>query len=122
MKRYVEEPGNDTVVAAMAQARSWITCRICFVEGMRALGLSAGGRALASFEDDWPRLEIIELDQALAELAAVVASEDGLRSLDAIHLAAALSLPAPDLVLATWDRRLHAAAVGRGLAALPESI
>ena len=49
----------------------------------------------------------------------MLAVERELRSLDALHLAAALLLPRNDLVLATWDRRLHAAARAEGLAVLP---
>lgn len=45
-----------------------------------------------------------------------------LRSLDAFHLAAALVLSATDLTLATWDRRLHAAARERGLRVLPDAL
>jgi hypothetical protein len=45
-----------------------------------------------------------------------------LGSLDALHLAAALILPPEDLVFATWDRRLHAAAGEEGLALLPETV
>jgi len=42
-----------------------------------------------------------------------------MRSLDALHLAAAVLLPPADLVVATWDRRLHAAALAVGLRVLP---
>jgi hypothetical protein len=37
-------------------------------------------------------------------------------------LAAALLLPRDDLVLATWDRRLHAAAAAEGLTLTPEKL
>jgi hypothetical protein len=42
--------------------------------------------------------------------------------MDALHLAAALMLPRDDLLLATWDRRLHAAAGAEGLALTPEKL
>jgi predicted nucleic acid-binding protein len=45
-----------------------------------------------------------------------------LRSLDALHLAAALLLPRDDLLLATWDRRLHAAARAEGLELVPDEL
>jgi uncharacterized protein len=44
------------------------------------------------------------------------------RSLDALHLAAALVLPEEDLVFAVWDRRLHAAARAEGLQTLPDTL
>jgi predicted nucleic acid-binding protein len=65
---------------------------------------------------------VIEIDQPLVEAAAVLALERGLRSLDALHLAAALVLPHEDLALATWDRRLHAAAIDVGLRLIPETL
>ena len=65
---------------------------------------------------------MIEVDQRLVEEAAELAVERELRSLDALHLAAALMLPREDLFLATWDRRLHAAAGVEGLALIPERL
>jgi hypothetical protein len=45
-----------------------------------------------------------------------------LRSSDDLHLAAALVLPESDLVMVTWDKRLHAGAVAEGLAVLPTAL
>jgi predicted nucleic acid-binding protein len=42
-----------------------------------------------------------------------------LRGYDAVHLASALAIDSPDVVLATWDRALAAAAVEEGLAVVP---
>jgi predicted nucleic acid-binding protein len=56
----------------------------------------------------------------LASDAAQLAVEHGLRSLDALHLGAALALPQDELLLATWDKRLHAAAMSEGIPRLPE--
>ncbi|WP_239341081.1 PIN domain-containing protein [Frankia sp. CiP3] len=50
-------------------------------------------------------------------LASAAALTDPLlRSLDAVHLATALRLDAPSLVLVTYDKRLSAAASQEGLA------
>jgi predicted nucleic acid-binding protein len=65
---------------------------------------------------------VVEVDQALVEHAAALAGQRELRSLDALHLAATLVLPRQDLVVATRDRRLHAAAKAEGLALLPATI
>jgi predicted nucleic acid-binding protein len=65
---------------------------------------------------------VIEVDQRLVEHAAELAIDRELRSLDALHLAAALVLPRDDLVLATWDRRLHASAGAAGLQLIPEAL
>ncbi|HWY91070.1 MAG TPA: hypothetical protein VNY31_10400, partial [Solirubrobacteraceae bacterium] len=65
---------------------------------------------------------MIEVGQSLVEDAAKLAIDRELRSLDALHLAAALMLPLDDLLLATWDRRRHAAAGAEGLALIPERL
>jgi uncharacterized protein len=65
---------------------------------------------------------VIELDQSLAEEASRLAVDRDLRSLDALHLAAALVLPRDALTVATWDHRLHAAAASAGLLLTPESL
>jgi len=106
----------------MAQAEGWYICRVGFVETIRAVGLAAGSRATKAVKDDWPAFGIVELDQPLVEHAAALALERELRSLDSLHLAAALVLPGDDVTFATWDRRLHAAAGARGLRMLPETL
>jgi predicted nucleic acid-binding protein len=59
------------------------------------------------------------VSQDLADSAVDLSLEHELRSLDALHLAAALILPPQDLVVATWDKRLHTAAGSAGLGLLP---
>ncbi len=66
--------------------------------------------------------DVVEVDERLVEHAAELAIDRELRSLDALHLAAALMLSRDDLLLATWDRRLHAAAGVEGLALIPERL
>ena len=58
----------------------------------------------------------------MAERAAALALSHELRSLDALHLAAALLLPAEAVTVATWDVRLHRAARAESLAVLPERV
>ncbi len=122
MKRYVAEDGSDTIRAAMAQASGWFICRIGFVETVRATTLTAGETAASHFRDEWPAFGVIELDQALAEEASRLTVDHDLRSLDALHLAAALVLPRDALTVATWDRRLHAAAASAGLPLTPTAL
>lgn len=107
---------------AMAAAEGWYMCRAGFVETVRAVGLAAGARATRTVEEEWPAFGVVEIDQSLAERAAALALERGLRSLDALHLAAALVLPRETLTFATWDRRLHTAAGAEGLTVLPARI
>lgn len=106
----------------MDRAEGWFICRVGYVETFRALGLVAGPAALRAARDEWPALGVVEVDQRLVEDAAALSVERDLRSLDALHLAAALILPRDHLVFATWDRRLHAAAGAEGLRCLPEAL
>jgi len=106
----------------MDGADGWFVCRVGFVETTRAIALSAGRSAAKAFREEWPAFGVIELDQDLVERASTLAVQRELRSLDALHLAAALVLPREELVMATWDRRLHAAARAERLDVLPGSL
>lgn len=106
----------------MAQSDGWFTCRVSFVETARAIGLAAGRSATRVFRSEWPAFGVIEINQSLAEHAADLTGAHNLRSLDALHLAAALLLPSDDVVVATWDVRLHAAAHAEGLSVVPQNL
>jgi predicted nucleic acid-binding protein len=103
----------------MDRADGWFTCRIGFVETVRAVGLAGGRTAARTVREEWHMFEVVEVSGRLAEEAAELAIGRELRSLDALHLAAALTLPLEDLFLATWDRRLYEAARAEGLELIP---
>jgi predicted nucleic acid-binding protein len=119
VKRYVAESGSELVCETMQTAEGWYICRAGFVETVRAVGLVAGQRATKVVREEWPAFGVVEVGQPLVEHAAALCLDRDLRSLDPLHLAAALVLPGEDLVFATWDRRLHAAAGAEGLQLLP---
>jgi predicted nucleic acid-binding protein len=58
----------------------------------------------------------VEVEDDLVEEAGVLVEKHRLRALDALHLAAALSLGDPALVFATWDSELATAVRNVGLA------
>lgn len=97
-------------------------CRVGFVETVRAVGLAGGRAAAKSVTDEWPALAVVEVDQRLVEDAVRLAGAHDLRSLDALHLAAALILPRETLSFASWDRRQRAAASAAGLQLLPDTL
>jgi predicted nucleic acid-binding protein len=103
----------------MDGADGWFICRVGFVETVRAVGLAAGRKTVDIVRAESPMFGVIEVDQRLVEQAANLALDLELRSLDALHLAAALVLPRDDLLFTTWDRRLHAAAGASGLQLMP---
>lgn len=119
VKRYVDEEGSDAVLEVMSGEKSWSMCRIGFVETVRAVARGGGPEDVERVQHDWIGCDVIELDRGLAERAAQLALSSELRALDALHLAAALSLPPASLIFATWDVRLHRAAREHGLRTLP---
>jgi hypothetical protein len=64
-------------------------------------------------------MRMIGVGPQLARSAGELAERHALRGYDALHLASALSIGDPDLVLATWDRQLARAALAAGAAVLP---
>lgn len=121
VKRYVAEEGSEALIGAMGEAEGWAICRVGYVETAGAVGLAVGKPAVRRLNADWPSFEVVEVDVSLAEHAAELASTEELRTLDALHLAAAL-LISDELTLATWDLRLHRAAQSQGLAVFPAEL
>jgi len=64
-------------------------------------------------------LHVIELDGRLAHAAGELAERRSLRGHDAVHLAAALAVEDPDLVVTTWDDDLARAALAEERAVVP---
>jgi predicted nucleic acid-binding protein len=123
VKRYVDEEGSDAVLDVMSGEDTWSMCRIGFVETMRAVARAGEPEDVKRARRDWAiGCNVVELDRDLAEHAARVALASGLRAMDAIHLASALSLSVEGLTFATWDVRLHRAARKRGLRTLPRAL
>jgi uncharacterized protein len=122
VKRYVAEEGSDVVLEAMNGPKPWAMCRIGFVETVRAVGVGGESQDVKKVERDWVAFYIVDVDRALTEHAAELALSHRLRTLDALHLAAALALPVDDLTFASWDTRLHRAAGDEALATLPAEL
>ncbi len=75
--------------------------------------------ALSKFEDDvLNRFSIINIDRSLIERAKTLVLQYEIRTLDAIQLAAALTLQDQFLVFVTADDKLLQAAEGNGLKSL----
>lgn len=107
----------------MDSSELWLASRLAYVETVRALGLARGPRSRPRklFEREWPHFTVVELDAELARAAADLALEDTLRTLDAVHLAAALAT-GNDATFASWDERLWTAAGRRGFRLLPATL
>lgn len=90
-----------------------VSCRLARVEVLRAVR-GRGTDALSRAREVVAGLDLIQLDDALLD-TAVGLPVPGLRSLDAIHLAAALSLGDELSALVTYDDRMARAARLLGL-------
>jgi len=55
----------------------------------------------------------------MAECLVNLAKSHAVRGADAVHLASALAVNDPDLVVAVWDRRLHAGMLAAGVRVAP---
>lgn len=119
LKRYVEEADSSAADSLLRGDHGLLTARYTIVEVRRNLARLLSGRDLvtarAAFADDLSSLSIIELDEVTCESAAAIAEATGVRTLDALHLAAAQRVSAPGTVFLTFDLRQAQAARALGL-------
>ncbi len=119
VKRYLREPGRDLVIEAMDADAAWCASALTRTETLVALHRSAVSRrqqqALwATFRDDWDAMVVIPVDDRCLGRAVEIGAGFGIRTVDAIHLAAADRLPRPTRYL-TFDRHQIPAAASLGL-------
>lgn len=122
LKRYVAEPDSDAADALLRSDPSLLTARHTIVEVRRNLARMIAGRSLAAaraqFARDLDLISIVELDEATCERAAAVAEVTGVRTLDALHLAAVQRAGGPAVPFLTFDVRQAQAARALGLTVL----
>lgn len=114
MKLVVNEEASTALHAYVRGPLRGVSCALARVEvplAARTHGLEALERARQLVA----QLDLVRLDDALLDAAASL-SVPGLRSLDAIHIAAALTLRSSGLAaVVTYDERMARAAVQVGL-------
>lgn len=113
LKRYVEEHDSDRANELLAADAELVTGRHTIAEVRRNLAqllpATAAAAARRAFADDLASFSLVEIDAATCELAASIAEQTGVRSLDALHLGAARRL-GTSLTFVTFDaRQAHAA-------------
>jgi uncharacterized protein len=118
VRRYVQGPGRDLVLDAMAADPVWCASALCRSETLLALHRLAvtprqHERMWGRLRDDWDAFVVIPVDDRCLAHAVEVGATYGLRTIDAVHLAAADRLPRPATYL-TFDRRHIPAAAGLG--------
>jgi uncharacterized protein len=118
LRRYVFDRDRTLVVEAMAADDDWCASALCRSEALIALHrLAVGPRQQAqlwqALREDWAAFVVVPVDDRCLARAAEVGATYGVRTVDAIHLAAADRLPRPVRYL-TFDRRQIPAAAGLG--------
>jgi predicted nucleic acid-binding protein len=118
VRRYVRGPGRALVVDAMDADGDWCASALCRSETLLALHRLAATPAQAErlwsrLRDDWDAFVVVPVDDRCLALAVELGATYGLRTVDAVHLAAADRLPRP-AAYATFDRHQIPAAAALG--------
>ena len=113
VKLVVREPESAALRAFLRRRTARASCALARVEVLRAVR-HHGPAAIARAHQVVERLELMRLDDGLLDAAARLPIEP-LRSLDAIHLAAAQRLGHDLSVLVSYDERMLAAARRLGI-------
>lgn len=114
LKLVVREPETAALEADLADRDGLLASRLAVVECRRAARRASDRRVLQTVEQILEAIYLIEVTPAILDDAAA-AEPSTLRSLDAIHLATALSVGDARMDVITYDRRLAEAARAHGL-------
>jgi uncharacterized protein len=119
LKRYVLEPESADCQRRLLADPQWVTGRHTLVEVRRNLSRLLSGEALEwaldAFEQDWTRMNVVELDETTCARAADIAVATSARTLDALHLACASRVGNSAITVLTFDLRQAQAARALGL-------
>lgn len=131
VKLVVEERGTDLAAQLWDGCDAALSSRLAYPEVRAALSAArrnrdldddALRRATRTWERFWKSVRPVELTPDVERFAGRLATRHALRGADAVHLASALAVAEDDLVVAVWDRRLHAASVAERLAVAPATL
>src|SRR5580692_838959 len=131
VKLVVEEPGSSLVAQLWDGCDAALASRLADPEVRAALAAAARNHDLGdddlraaeqAWQEFWAATRPVELTPAVERHAGELAREHALRGADAVHLASALAIGEPDLIIAVWDRRLHAGALAAGTNVAPAAI
>jgi predicted nucleic acid-binding protein len=131
VKLLAEEPGSDLAAELWDGCDAAMSSRLAYPEVRAALAAAARSHDLIARDYDaaerawdeyWAATRPVELTAIVEQHAGQLARTHALRGADAVHLASALAIGDPDLVLAVWDRRLHAGAQSAGLRVAPKHL
>lgn len=94
LARYLSEERAREATLLLRQSEGLVASRIAAIEVKRGLRFISSPvervTAQSTFAHEWRSLTVVEIDASLADLAARIAAETGVRCLDSIHVASAV--------------------------------
>ena len=121
----VDEPGTDAATVLWNEADRIAGVRLVYAEGCAAfamavrtgrIGHSELRESIEGLDHLYQQMDVVEVSDALVRRAGALAEVHSLRGYDAVHLAAAETLIAEDVVFVAGDDPLCQAAESVGLA------
>ena len=131
VKLLAEETGSDLAAELWDGCDAAVSSRLAYPEVRAALAAAERNHDLAAEDLEaaerawsgyWAATRPVELTEAVEQHAGQLARSHALRGADAVHLASALAIEDADLIVAVWDRRLHAGAQAVGLGLAPAQL
>ena len=107
LARYLEGPAREVVLEVMARDLDWCASALALSEALMLvdrLGDDPGrtDELRRAIRDDWERVHVVPIDARCLDRATELGRTQPVRTVDAIHLAAADRLPGP-LAYVTFD-------------------
>jgi uncharacterized protein len=118
LARYLDGPYRPVIIDAMSADHEWCAAALTLTEALMVvdrLGDDPGRTddLRRAMRDDWERIHVVPLDARCLDRAAELGRTQPLRTIDALHLAAADRLPRPT-TFATFDPAQIPVALGIG--------
>lgn len=116
--RYLTGPHRQVVVDAMTADAVWCASALALAEALPLVDRVTDNpvdrdRLRRALRDDWERAHVVPVDALCLDRAAELSREQPLRTVDALHLAAADRLP-PPVTFVTFDPRQIPVALALG--------
>jgi uncharacterized protein len=131
VKLLVDEEGSDLAAGLWDGCDAAVASRLAYPEVRAALAAATRNHDLPAhdldsaekaWDDYWAATRPVELTAAVEQHAGQLAWLHALRGAGAIHLASALAIGDPGLIIAVWDRRLHSGAQAAGVRVAPAQL
>jgi hypothetical protein len=131
VKLLTDERGSDLAAQLWDGCDAAVASRLAYPEVCAALAAAGRNHDLTKgelssaeqmWDEYWAATRPVALTAAVELHAGQLASSHALRGAAAVHLASALAIGDPGLVMAVWDRRLHTGARSASLRVAPANL